>query len=87
MKSLKRFSVSTVLTLVLAASAFAGETQAPPCAPPEPGETQAPPCATAQSVPDDSVTPGQTDTPPSTSDTVSIADVAVDVLQSVLMIF
>ena len=87
MKSLKRFSVSTVLTLVLAASAFAGETQAPPCAPPEPGETQAPPCATAQYVPDDSATPGQTDTPPSSSDTVSFADVAVDVVQGVLMLF
>jgi hypothetical protein len=87
MKSLKRFSVSTVLTLVLAASAFAGETQAPPCAPPEPGQTQAPPCATAQLTPDDSATPGQTDTPPNASDEVSLGDIAVDVLQSVLMLF
>ena len=87
MKSLKRFSVSTVLTLVLAASAFAGEIQTPPCAPPEPGQTQAPPCATAQSAPDDSATPGQPETMASASDAVSLGDFAVDVLQSVLLLF
>jgi hypothetical protein len=87
MKILKTLGVSAVLTLVLAVGAFAGEMQSPPCASPEPGEMQSPPCATAQSAPDDSATPGQTDTPPSASDTVSFADVAVDVLQSVLTIF
>ena len=87
MKILKTFSVSAVLTLVLAVAAFAGEMQSPPCAPPEPGEMQSPPCETAQSAPDDSVTPGQTSAPPSSSDAVSLGDVAVDVVQSVLMIF
>ncbi len=87
MKNLKRLSVSAVLTFVLAVAAFAGETSSPPCAPPDPGITETPPCATTQLTPDDSATPGQTDTPPSSSDTVSLGDVAVDVLQSVLMLF
>ena len=53
-----------VLTLALGVVGLAGETQSPPCAPPDPGETQTPPCVSAQSTVDDSTTPGQTDTPP-----------------------
>ncbi len=87
MKNLKRLSVSAALTLVLAVSALAGETLTPPCAPPDPGQTSTPPCATGQSTPDDSTTLGQTETMPNAGDTVSFADVAVDVLQSVLMLF
>ena len=56
MKKLKRLALSLTLMSVLAAAAFAGETNAPPCAP---GETQSPPCA-AQSVNDDSAVPGET---------------------------
>ena len=87
MKTLKRLSIPVALTVMLAVAALAGATQALACAPPEPGETLTPPCAMAQSAPDDSVTPGQTNTPPSSSDAVSLGDIAVDVLQSVLMIF
>jgi hypothetical protein len=87
MKTLKRLSVPATLTFVLVVSALAGATQALACTPPEPGEILTPPCATAQSVPDDSATPGQTDTPPSSSGAVSFADVAVDVVQGVLMLF
>lgn len=87
MKSLKRLGVTVALTLVLGLSVFAGEMSSPPCAPPEPGEMQSPPCATAQLTPDDSTTPGQTSTPPNAAAEVSLAEVAVDVLQSVLMLF
>ncbi|PYS24070.1 MAG: hypothetical protein DMF72_07100 [Acidobacteria bacterium] len=87
MKTLKRLSLTAALTTVLAVSAFAGEIQTPPCAPPEPGETHSPPCATAQSAPDDSATPGQPETMASASDAVSLGDFAVDVLQSVLLLF
>jgi hypothetical protein len=87
MKTLKRLSVSAALTFVLAVAALAGETQAPPCSPPDPGITETPPCATTQLVPDDSTQPGQTETQPSTADTVSLGDVAVDILQGVLMLF
>ena len=80
MKSLKRLGVSVTLLCVLSLTALAGETSSPPCAPPDPGETNSPPCAAAQFVPDDSVIPGQTDTPPASNAGAeySIAEVAVD---------
>jgi hypothetical protein len=84
MKNLRRLGLVVSLTLLVALSAFADETQPPPC---DPGETHGPPCATAQLTPDDSTVPGQTSTPPSTSDTVSLADIAVDVVQGVLTLF
>ena len=73
MSNLRRLVVTLCLTSVLAITAFAGETPAPPCAP-NPGETEAPPCATAQMATDDSSNPGQTDTPPA-SDTSNTFDV------------
>ena len=60
MNKLKRLALSLTLIAVLAPAAFAGETDAPPCAP---GETHAPPC-TAQPLTDDSADPGETETPP-----------------------
>ena len=64
MKNLKRLGVSVTLLCVLSLTALAGETSSPPCAP---GDTSSPPCAMAQVVPDDSVIPGQTDTPPASN--------------------
>jgi len=74
---------------VLAVVAFAGETQSPPCAPPEPGETQSPPCAAAQMIPGDSLAPGETSAPPASNagDATSVTELALDLLQSVLLIF
>lgn len=88
MKNLKRLGVSVTLMFVLAMAAFAGETNSPPCAPPDPGETNSPPCAAAQTAPDDSVAPGETSSPPaSNGETSSITEAAIDLLQSVLSIF
>ena len=88
MKNLKRLGVSATLMFVLSVVAFAGETQSPPCAPPEPGETQSPPCAVAQLTRDDSLAPGETSSPPSNAgDVSSVTEVALDLLQSVLLIF
>ena len=89
MKNLKRLGVSFTLISVLAMAAFAGELQTPPCAPPEPGETQAPPCATAQMLPGDSLAPGETSSPPASNagDASSVTEVALDLLQSVLLLF
>ena len=80
MKNLKRLGVSVTLLCVLSLTALAGETSSPPCAPPDPGETSSPPCAAAQVVPDDSVIPGQTDTPPASNSGAeySIVEVAID---------
>jgi hypothetical protein len=50
MKNFRRLCFAIVLAAMLSVSAFAGETQTPPCADPgqletPPGETQTPPCA------------------------------------------
>jgi hypothetical protein len=85
MKNLKRLGVSVTLMFVLAVVAFAGETSAPPCAPPDPGETSAPPCAAAQT----SLASGETNSPPASDarDAASVTEVALDLLQSVLLLF
>jgi hypothetical protein len=85
MKNLKRLGAAVVLTFVLGLSVFAGEAETPPCAPPDPGITETPPCAAAQMSPDDSVAPGQTDTPPA-SDTVDFVSV-VDAAMNLLLLF
>ena len=89
MKNLKRLGVSATLMFVLSVVAFAGETQSPPCAPPDPGETQSPPCAAAQMTPNDSVAPGETNAPPASNaaDASSVTEVALDLLHSVLLLF
>ena len=86
MKNLKRLGVSVTLLCVLSLTTLAGDTNSPPCAP---GDTNSPPCAAAQVVPDDSVAPGETNSAPASNSGAeySIAEVAVDLLQSVLSIF
>lgn len=70
---------------VLAVSAFAGETQTPPCPSPDPGEMQTPPCSTAQLTTDDPTNPGETVTPPAADMVVitSIVDAAVGAFLSI----
>lgn len=77
MNKLKRLALSLTLICALAAVAFAGETNAPPCAP---GETHGPPC-TAQPLNDDSADPGQIESPPA-SDTVDLMDIVEAALWS-----
>jgi len=89
MKNLKRLGISVTLMFVLAVAAFAGETNTPPCAPPDPGETNTPPCAVAQMEGNDHVVPGETGTPSvsNAGTEFSVADVAIDLFQSVLSLF
>ena len=86
MKSLKRLGVSVTLLCVLSLTTLAGDTNSPPFAP---GDTNSPPCAMAQITPDDSVAPGSTNSPPASNSGAeySIAEAAIDLLQSVLLIF
>jgi hypothetical protein len=85
MKNLKLLGISVTLLCVLSMTAFAGETNSPPCAP---GETNSPPCAMSQMTPDDSVAPGEIVAPASTAGSnYSVSEVAVDILQSVLLLF
>jgi hypothetical protein len=81
MKTLKKLSAVVVLTSVLGLSAFAGETQTPPCAPPEPGDTQTPPC-TGQALGDSS---GLVSTP-SASDYL-VAEAAISLFESLLPLY
>jgi len=45
MKNIRKLSAVVVLTFVLAMSAFAGQTDTPPCPIPEPGQVETPPCS------------------------------------------
>jgi hypothetical protein len=89
MKNLKRIGLCVTLVCVLATVAFAGTVNSPPCAPPEPGTVNSPPCAAAQMTPEDSVAPGETQSPPASNagDAASVTELAVDLLQSVLLLF
>lgn len=82
MRNLKRLVVSVSLMSVLAITAFAGETQTPPCAPPDPGETQCPPapCSSAQMTTEDSVVPGETESPPAADVSTIIEDTLIALL-------
>ena len=81
MKNLKRLALSFTLLFVFAVAAIADD-PAPPCAP---GETHGPPCSSApQTATDNSVAPGQTETPPP-SDTVDVIGIAEAALWSLLL--
>ena len=83
MKNLRKLGAAVVLTVVLALSAFAGETQTPPCAP---GEIQTPPCAAAvvdlDTPTGDSTAPGDMG-----SGGALLTKLAADVLLSILPLF
>ena len=73
MEKLKRLALSLILMSVLAAVAFGGETQSPPCVP---GETASPPCSPMT----DPTTPGETSTPPASSTSVDVTDLTEAVI-------
>jgi len=66
---------------------FAGETSSPPCT--DAGPMNTPPCAAALVTSDGSAAPGEVNSPPALMQEVeySIAEAAIDLLQSVLLIF
>ncbi len=80
--NLKKLAAAVVLTCVVGLSAFAGETQAPPCAPLVPGETQAPPCSGSQMAVDGS----EIVSAPSASDSgYLVAEAAITLFESLLL--
>ena len=85
MKNLKLLGISVTLLCVLSMTAFADDTSSS-CAP---GSTNSPPCAMSQVTPDDAVAPGDTNSPPASTSGAeySFAEVAVDLLESVLLLF
>ncbi len=87
MKNLKRFASAIVLTCVLGLSTFAGETQAPPCAPPDPGILNTPPCTGGQTVSDSSAIPGVVSTPSASDSGYLVAEVAITLFESLLPLY
>jgi hypothetical protein len=88
MKNLKLPGLSVTLLCVLSMTAFAGDTNSPPCAPPDPGSTNSPPCAAAQITLDDPPASNETVVPASTAESnYSVSEVTVDLLQSLLLLF
>ena len=83
MKNLKRLGAAIALTFLLGMTAFAGETNAPPCTPPIPGETNAPPCTGSQMAGDNS---GSVSTP-SASDSGYLAEAAITLFESLLPLY
>ena len=82
MKKLAKLAAVVGLTLSFGLVAIGGETQAPPCPPPDPGETQAPPCSGANLMGDDSQTELQT---AQTSDAIDYAtEATLELVQSVM---
>jgi hypothetical protein len=53
MKKLVKLAAVVGLSLSFGLVALGGETQGPPCPPPDPGETQGPPCSSVQPTSDD----------------------------------
>jgi hypothetical protein len=80
--NLRRLVPALLLTCVLCLSAFAGETQTPPCAPPEPGQTSTPPCSGGQMTGDNSVVVST----PSDSEYL-VAEVAISLFESLLPLY
>ena len=75
MKTLRKLFSVLVLTLVICLPVFAGQTETPPCAAPEPGQTETPPCQGAA--------PGNTDNP-SNSSTATAAGAFTEIMTEVL---
>ena len=84
MKNLRRLGISATLLCVLAMTAFAGETNSPPCTP---GETNSPPCSLTQAAPDDSTAPPVTTSPSVVVDEYPIGELAIEIVQQLLTIY
>jgi len=84
MKTLKRLTLAVSLVLVVAASGLAGETNAPPCPPPDPGETNAPPCSGVM-LGDDSADSQASMQSASSDLELAAYDAAVNALESMLI--
>ena len=82
MSHLRRFGLAISLTVILAGTAIAGETNGPPCA--NPGETNGPPCASGQLIIDEA-----TEASSNVSDEVEtlIIEAASYALESLLTLF
>lgn len=87
MKNLRTLGLCMTLISVLAVTTFAGETSTPPCAPPDPGIMSTPPCGGGQVAPDNDASGQNSASPESSAAEAWVAEVTVDLIESVLSIF
>jgi hypothetical protein len=85
MKTLRKLTSVIVLALVLGLPAYAGQTDTPPCAPPEPGQTDTPPCGGGAPAPGDMG--GPSNSPTATAADEAFTEIMTEVLESMLSIF
>jgi len=84
MKNLKLLGISVTLLCILSMTAFADDPNSS-CAP---GSTNSPPCAMSQITPDDPEASTETVAPASTAESnYAVSELAIDLLQSVLLLF
>lgn len=84
MPKISRIIVPLALTLSLSAAAFADGN---PACNPDPGIMQSPPCSSAQLPDDASLTPTSQPAPQNTEPEISLSDVTLDIVQTLLTIF
>lgn len=84
MRILRKLAAAVVLMCVLGLTAFAGQTDTPPCAP---GEILTPPCAIAQAPTLGETVPGQVETPPAAQSDASFTEIAASVLVGIMSLF
>lgn len=90
MKNLRKLGAAVALTCLIGLPVFAGQTDNPPCAPPEGGQTSTPPCATAPGdveTPGESTVPGDLGTPTLASSETSLSEIAANVFLNFLPLF
>lgn len=85
MNRLKKLFATLCLVCALGLTVFAGQTDTPPCSPPDPGQTDTPPCSVAQGDgSSDSVSGALDSTVTSVENRDSLAEIAIGVLEAVL---
>ena len=84
MKKLGKLAAVIGLTFSIGLVALGGETQTPPCPPPDPGETQTPPCSGAQFTPGGDTQTGVQALPTAESIDYVITETTFELVQSVL---
>jgi hypothetical protein len=87
MKTLNRLCIAVALTFTIASYSFAGATNSPPCAPPEPGTVNSPPCADAQIAQEDSTPQTITLASSNVIDEYVVSEVAIGLVQNLLSIY
>ena len=87
---LKKLFATLFLICALGVTAFAGQTDTPPCSPPDPGQTDTPPCSAAQGDTGPDLAPstsGDSVSAVSVNDQYLLAEIAIGAMEMFLPLF